>query len=57
MVLAGFGPDGANIPGYFDHLNNIKARQIEAISNVAKFQKMYFYQAMKKLHKEVEVSL
>ena len=55
--LAGFGPDGANIPGYFVHLNNIKARQIEAIPNGAKFQKMYFNQAMKKLHKEVEVSL
>ena len=55
--LAGFGPDGANIPEYVDHLNNIKSRQLDAIPNGAKFQKMYFNQAMKKLHKEIKVSL
>ena len=53
----GFGPDGANIPGYLDHLSNIKARQINAIPYNAKFQKMYFNQAMKKMHKEIQVNL
>ena len=55
--LAGFGPDGANIPEYVDHLSNIKSRQLDAIPNGAKFQKMYFNQTMKKLHKEIKVSL
>ena len=46
---SGFGPDGANISGYFDHLNNIKAWQIEAILNGAKFQRMYFNQDDEKI--------
>lgn len=53
----GFGPDGANIPGYIDYLGEIKAKQFSDISNGAQFQKMYFNQAMRKMHKDIKVCL